>query len=776
MGQTGATWLAFASILAMLLSGCQDDISTDRAGSTSAVKQAEIKPGEIRYQARSMDEITSLLDEFPDQGLNQEQRDALAFIRAADANDSDTVGQLIADGREAAAQIGDVTALHFAVRNGNIHIIKLLLDADDNRDYGLPGEDQLLLELACRGMDDILLRTLQNAGLNTQRRGRYGFDPLDLVYIDNPAMLDILLEERPNEYTFRAMLDNACKSSDPAYLQKLIHKHGNIREEPGVFHSALHNRKMMQVLIGNGLDIPFVESTATYEGDDLPNPLVGSLDMSFTIEQIIDPDFTLWIHRPFTGEHDSIKAILQFLYENGADFESTIGESELPAWQFQIKMTPELEVLQAFKAMGYDPMTDWNDNTGRGYPDYLLIGGAEGMERALEAGKDILPDWQELGFDLSARIPDGRSLLGEALIEGYTELKKALLEKGVEVDLQEAAGLGRLEDLRELFESASGIEQTRACSMAALLKHDAVFEMLLELGAQAETRDLVLMGRHDLLESVLQDGRDPDTFIDDTIELPIRGLAAEEPLQFTAVRAACYADDEKALKLLEEFGADLEVDNEEKAGLPVPIEICVLNGSENAVDFLIDEGVITTPDNIKHAASQAISEGQLDFAAHILERLPEQLSDWDYYRLAREYADAIGEAGPGDLEILREVVPGQYWSGFINNGLLTEVKQLAGNYNKYPELQNPIRETSLRNVRVWLESGADPNSRDPEDQLSIDSSNGVMELAVRSGNSALLELLIEFGGELPPASELAPLLLQDYLLGEIRLHYHYMQY
>lgn len=51
-----------------------------------------------------------------------------------------------------------------------------------------------------------------------------------------------------------------------------------------------------------------------------------------------------------------------------------------------------------------------------------------------------------------------------------------------------------------------------------------------------------------------------------------------------------------------------------------------------------------------------------------------------------------------------------------------------------------------------------------------------MELALRSGNQELIGLLVEYGGSKPPASELAPLLLKDYLLGEIRLNYGFQQY
>ncbi|MEZ5336957.1 MAG: hypothetical protein R3F46_01730 [bacterium] len=112
----------------------------------------------------------------------------------------------------------------------------------------------------------------------------------------------------------------------------------------------------------------------------------------------------------------------------------------------------------------------------------------------------------------------------------------------------------------------------------------------------------------------------------------------------------------------------------------------------------------------------------------------------------------------------------------VNLGLLTEISQLAANHDAYKAYGESQPVANIQNVRLWLEAGADPNANDGPSSLLNDSSNGVMELAVRSGNHELIGLLEEYGGSMPPASELAPLLLQDYLLAVIRLNYGSLQY
>ncbi|MEZ5336961.1 MAG: ankyrin repeat domain-containing protein [bacterium] len=216
MGQNLLKWLVPGCALAMLLAGCSND--SGNARKQRARNTANDRPavaGEIRYEPRSMDEIASLLDELPISDLSDEQQDAMAFIRATDADDVAGIRQLIADGRQAAAQIGDVTALHFAVRNGNTRIIKLLLDADDNRDYGLPGGDELTLELACRGMDDKVLAVLVENGLKISYTNSDDWKIQDLDYSSNPQMLDYLLADRPEDYVFAEMIRKGLRQLQP---------------------------------------------------------------------------------------------------------------------------------------------------------------------------------------------------------------------------------------------------------------------------------------------------------------------------------------------------------------------------------------------------------------------------------------------------------------------------------------------------------------------------------------------------------------------------------
>ncbi|MCB1219205.1 MAG: ankyrin repeat domain-containing protein [Planctomycetales bacterium] len=779
MGQNLLSRLALCSALAPLLAGCSND--SGNARKQSAQNTVNARPpvaGEIRYEPRSMDEIASLLDELPVQDMTEEQQDALAFIRATDADDSDTVRQLIADGRQAAAQIGDLTALHFAVRKGNIPIIKLLLDADDNRDYGLPGSDELTLELACRGMDDKVLAVLVENGLKITYTNSDDWRIQDLDYSPNPQMLDYLLADRPEEFVFAEMIRKACFSSNPDYLRHMLVRFGDIRMEPFMFDEALHSTEMMQVMIDKGLTIELRESTKEYESDELPNTLVGSFSLSETFMGILFPDESWSLTFGIPDEHDSIVDILEFLQSSGADFTTSTGKQGLNPVQAQLVLTPYLEVLQAFAEIGYDPLADWDNADIQGYPGYFIISSAEEIEESLQNGDNPLDEWEELGFRLDARMPYGKTLLGVSMLEGFDKLRDALLERSVAIGIQEASGLGNVELVKSLYDDASDLERTRACSMAAMLGQNETFDLLLKLGADAELRDFVLMGKHELLEDQLAGGRDPDGFIDDALdENQLKfGVVSQMPFYFTAVRVACELDDVEALELLDRHGADLEVADDERHLQPKTIQICIEYDSPAALQYLLDNEVISWPENYYDGISSAISKGSIDCAAVLLANRAAEWRNWTGDSLAYQYVRSNEQADNEEIERLIQFAGEGGKTDFLSQGLLKELSKIATNYNPYAWDGEDQAHPNLDNVRLWLESGADTNVSAADYDIPFDSSNGVMELALRSGNQELIGLLVEYGGSKPPASELAPLLLKDYLLGEIRLNYGFQQY
>lgn len=731
--------------------------------------------GEIRYQPRSMVEIASLLDELPVQDMTEEQQDALAFIRATDADDVDGIRQLLADGRDAAAQVGDVTALHFAVRNGNSRIIKLLLDADDNRDYGLPGGDELTMELACRGMDDKVLAVLVENGLQISYTNSDDWRIQDLDYSSNPQMLDYLLADRPEDYVFAEMIRKACFSSNPDYLRHMLVRFGDIRKEPFMFDDALHNTEMMQVMIDKGLTIELRESSMKYEDDKNPRNVVGSLALSEALTSIISPGKYPRAIPEIPARSSSVAEILQFLHANGAQFDAA-GEKHQP-WVNQILMTPDLEIMLSMKDLGYDIIAWAKQDDGFSESLAYFCGAVEYGERHPElSAAEVLDQLQSLGIDIRQESI-ALHLMLTSMEAGNEEIMAELLSRGVPVSLAMAAAMGDVDSVGKLYAAAGDTERTNAAGYAARFGHSDVFELLVSLGAEIELADMLRMDRADLLESELESGRDPDDLLDESLAgIPPLMMITDEPVYATALQQACASNDASVVRLLIEHGAAVQRDTESGTLLPLLMRICMKEDSAAALEVLLDDGILSSAESYGKAIDHAFLSGSFACAALLMDLAPADWQDWSLSDPARSYADNFPVADAGQIDILKGLAADGGQMDTVNLGLLTELSQLAANhdaYNVYGEAQ-PV--ANIQNVRLWLEAGADPNANDGPSSPLNDSSNGVMELAVRSGNAELLSLLVEYGGSMPPASELAPLLLKDYLLGEIRLSYGSLQY
>lgn len=135
----------------------------------------------------------------------------------------------------------------------------------------------------------------------------------------------------------------------------------------------------------------------------------------------------------------------------------------------------------------------------------------------------------ELLIDRGARVDDcGRghwtSPLWTALIFGYADTAEVLARRGAPVDIAEAAGLGRTEEVRRKLCSANAEERHRALVLAAQLGRAGVAEMLLETGEDPNRfnpagchshstplHQAALAGHRETVEVLLRYGANPAT-------------------------------------------------------------------------------------------------------------------------------------------------------------------------------------------------------------------------------------------------------------------------
>jgi len=77
---------------------------------------------------------------------------------------------------------------------------------------------------------------------------------------------------------------------------------------------------------------------------------------------------------------------------------------------------------------------------------------------------------------------DPNYAMSAALAEGEFEAVNALLRRGARMDLPVAAALGREEDTRRLFPTASSEDRHRALALASQFGHAAIVQLLLDAG------------------------------------------------------------------------------------------------------------------------------------------------------------------------------------------------------------------------------------------------------------------------------------------------------
>jgi ankyrin repeat protein len=158
----------------------------------------------------------------------------------------------------------------------------------------------------------------------------------------------------------------------------------------------------------------------------------------------------------------------------------------------------------------------------------------------------------------SARDPDGLSAVLTALYHRQPEARDALLAAGPELDVLDAAALGRLDLLRDLLAddpealAARTPEGFTPLHLAAFLGGGAAVRVLLGAGAPAgadadnlqRVRPLHSAAAaldHDAVRALLDAGADPN---------------ARQQGGFTPLLAAAHADDPELARLLIDAGAD----------------------------------------------------------------------------------------------------------------------------------------------------------------------------------------------------------------------------
>jgi ankyrin repeat protein len=158
----------------------------------------------------------------------------------------------------------------------------------------------------------------------------------------------------------------------------------------------------------------------------------------------------------------------------------------------------------------------------------------------------------------SARDETGVSALTQAVYRGRDEIVRVLLAAEPELDVFEAAAVGRVERVRELLDeeparvAASSADGFTPLHLAAFFGHPAVAELLLERGA------------------------------------PLDVFATSSFAQVTPLQSAAAARQTKIARRLIEAGADVNV--REGQGGFTPLHAAAQNGDAELVRLLLEHG------------------------------------------------------------------------------------------------------------------------------------------------------------------------------------------
>ncbi|MBI1739989.1 MAG: ankyrin repeat domain-containing protein [Acidobacteriales bacterium] len=204
--------------------------------------------------------------------------------------------------------------------------------------------------------------------------------------------------------------------------------------------------------------------------------------------------------------------------------------------------------------------------------ELLQAGDAEGLHRLLDEDPAVA----------NARDTSGVSLLMHALYRGRRDLAETIAGKKHDLDVFEAASLGRLDLLKQSFHDATAIVAFSKDGFTAL--HFACY-----------------FGQAEAARLLLEKGAKVDA-------------AANNPMQVMPLHSAASARSLAAARLLLEHGAPV---NARQHGGWVPIHAAAQNGDRNMIELLLKHGADKkiVNDQGKTPAMVAREKGHTEIAA-----------------------------------------------------------------------------------------------------------------------------------------------------------------
>ncbi|MEM7553771.1 MAG: ankyrin repeat domain-containing protein [Cyanobacteria bacterium P01_A01_bin.84] len=680
----------------------------------------------------------------------RKKNDPTLLMSAVMAGKTEVVRELVAAGADVNVKVEQFftfDAMHFAVKNENIQIVKILIDAgaDVNSDAPLSSP---IVEAIGKGNTE-LIKILLDAGARTVFET--GFNTLAYVAgkVNNPEIIRLLLQSGCNINSTDNMgetaLVNACLHGNDAVVNVLLDAGADVNQprKDGLtpLLAALSIPQMREALsgleVGEGNAnvrqsmISIIEVLADKGSNlNIRTSLGGTALMSAAesgyldivqvliskgadvnaVEDLSQPHH---IHPLLQGMEESLaercqhKTALIIATEKG---HTNIVDALLKAGaDFTIADKNNRTALNIAIQEGYTKIIQLLENTGAEAPkestqfsEAALLGAAkqgnlETLNSALAFG--ISPNTSELG---KGRNPRYKTALMFAVERGHLEVAKVLIKAGADVNLSDHPGkkLGKT-----------------PLMYAAISGHESILRFLLESGAVVDSQDK-------------------------------RGQ--------TALWYAVSEEKANSVRILLEFGADPH----KKSWDDTPFENATYAGQE-IVDLIIN-----SDKNRNSAASKAARAEMLGSAAfgdnvQLVRDFLQQGIDVNGTEKPGEWSALMYAAAKGHIDIVQILLAagadvnyaansGQtalsesvYWGHLeIVNLLISagaDINTCEMEDNTTPLMKALSFGNRTEIIKVLLKAGADPNIRNDADMTALG-------IAKESENTEIVEILRQAGG------------------------------